>query len=70
MQAAIDRHLKDGGYEHSIITSRLIKESCDVLEGKARLLRAKSLGKGSNKSKSLTEAEEDYLLFTIQNHEM
>ena len=61
MQAAIDRYLKDGRYEHSIITSRLFKESRNVLEGKAKLLREKGMGKRPNKSQSLTEVEEDML---------
>ena len=48
MQSSIDRYLRESNYEHSILNSRFFKESRDVLEGKARLLREKGLGKKPN----------------------
>ena len=48
MQSSIDRYLRESNYEHSILNSRFFKESRDVLEGRARLLREKGLGKKPN----------------------
>ena len=61
MQAAIERYLKESGYMFSILSSRAFASSCSVLEGKARLLREKGMGKRPNKSCSLTENEEEAL---------
>ena len=49
MQNSIDRYLRESNYEYSILNSRFFKRSRDVLEGKARLLREKGLGKKANK---------------------
>ena len=61
MQSSIDRYLRESNYEYSILNSRFSKGSRDVLEGKARLLREKGLGKKPNKTNSLTRQEEDIL---------
>ena len=61
MQSSIDRCLRESNYEYSILNSRFFKESRDVLEGKARLLREKGLGKKPNKTNNLTRQEEDIL---------
>ena len=61
MQSSTDRYLRESNYEYSILNSRFFKESRDVLEGKARLLREKGLGKKPNKTNSLTRQEEDIL---------
>ena len=61
MESSIDRDLRKSNYEYSILNSRLFKGSRDVLEGKARLLREKGLGKKPNKKNSLTRQEEDIL---------
>ena len=61
MQSSIDRYLRESNYEYSILNSRLFKESRDVLEGKARLLREKGLGEKPSKTNSLTRQEEDIL---------
>ena len=60
IQSSIDRYLRESNYEYSIL-NRFFKGSRDVLEGKARLLREKGLGKKPNKTNSLTRQEEDIL---------
>ena len=59
MDTAIDRYLADKEYKHSIIRDRAFKSSKQVLEGKARLLRQKGIGKRPNKARSLTTTEEN-----------
>ena len=61
MQSAIDRYLKEKGYQESILKSRVFESSRAVLEGKARLLREKGMGKKPNKAESLTSEEEETL---------
>ena len=61
MQSSTGRYLRESNYEYSILNSRFFKESRDVLEGKARLLREKGLGKKQNKTNSLTRQEKDIL---------
>ena len=61
MQSSIDRYLRESNYKYSVLNSRLFKGSRDVLEGKARLLREKGLGRKPNKTNSLTRQEEDIL---------
>ena len=61
MQSSIGRYLFESNYEYSILNSRFFKGSRDVLEGKARLLRQKGLGKKPNKTNSLKRQEEDIL---------
>ena len=51
MQSSIDRYLRESNYEYSISNSRFSKGSRDVLEGKARLLREKGLGKKTKQNK-------------------
>ena len=58
IQSSIDRYLRESNYEYSIL-NRFFKGSRDVLEGKARLLREKGLGKKPNKTNSLTRQEKD-----------
>ena len=50
IQSSIDRYLRESNYEHSIL-NRFFKGSRDVLEGKARLLREKGLGKKTKQNK-------------------
>ena len=45
MQISIDSYLPESNYQHSVLNSTLFKGSRDVLESKARLLRAKGIGK-------------------------
>lgn len=61
MQSSIDRYLRESSYEYSILNSRHFKGSRDVLEGKARMLREKGMGKKPNKTNSLTREEEEIL---------
>ena len=51
MQSSIDRYLRESNYEYSILNSRFFEGSRDVLEGKARLLREKGLGKKTKQDK-------------------
>ena len=59
MQAALERHLKSKLYPKSIIRDREFLSSRKVLEGKARKLREEGRGKRPNRSKSLTNEEEE-----------
>ena len=61
MQSSIGRYLRESNYEYSVLNSRFFKESRDLLEGKARLLREKGLGKKPSKTNSLTRQDEDIL---------
>ena len=61
MQAAIDRYLKEKGYQTSILTSIKFMSSRSILEGKAWILREKGMGKKPNKAVSITEEEEETL---------
>ena len=61
MQSSIVRYLREPKYKYSVLNSRLLKGSIDVLEGKAHLLREKGLGKKPNKTNSLTRQHEDIL---------
>ena len=61
MQAALERHLKSKLYTKSIIKDREFLSSRKVLEGKARKLREEGRGKRPNRSKSLTNEEEETL---------
>ena len=49
MITALDRHLKDKGYQHSIVRGREFSSSKQVLEGKAKQLRSAGRGKRPNK---------------------
>ena len=61
MQAALERHFKSKLYPKSIIKDREFLSSRKVLEGKARKLREEGRGKRPNRSKSLTNEEEETL---------
>ena len=61
MQAALEWHLKSKLYPKSIIKDREFFSSRKVLEGKARKLREGGRGKPPNRSKSLTNEEEETL---------
>ena len=61
MQAAIDRHLKESGCKFSILRDRQFFQSRAVLDGKAKLLRQKGMGKKPNRACSLTKDEEEVL---------
>ena len=62
MQAALKRHLKSKLYPKSIIKDREFLSSRKLLEGKARKLREEGRGKRPNRSKSLTNEEEEETL--------
>ena len=64
MLAAIDRHLKDHGYQYSVIKDREFHSSKLVLEGKAKRLREEGRGKRPNKARKLTKDEEEELWTT------
>ena len=55
--------LNDKGYKFSIIRDREFHSSKQVLEGKARQLRQSGVGKRPNKARSLTEEEEEEVLW-------
>ena len=61
MQAALERHIQSKLYPKSIIKDREFLSSRKVLEGKARKLREEERGKRPNRSKSLTNEEEETL---------
>ena len=62
MQAALERYLKSKLYPKSVIKDREFLSSSKVLEGKARKLREEGpRGKRPNRSKSLTNEEEESL---------
>ena len=61
MQGSIDRYLKNKNYPFSILRDKQFISSRSVLEGKARLLREKGMGKRPNKACSLTLQEEEIL---------
>ena len=45
MQSSLHRYLSEKGYNKSILKDQVFKESCKILEGKARLLREQGMGK-------------------------
>lgn len=61
MQAGLDRHLRENGYEHSIITDRLFSSSIKTLDAKATYLRQQGKGKRKNRAQPLTTVEEESL---------
>ena len=60
MQAGISRYLVESGYRYSILSEEF-RCSRSVLEGLAKVLREKGMGKRPNKAASLTVAEEEIL---------
>ena len=61
MQAALEGHMKSKLYPKSIIKDREFLSSRKFLEGNARKLREEGRGKRANRSKSLTNEEEEIL---------
>lgn len=61
MANSLDRHLKEEGYQFSIMRDVAFFSSKQVLEGKARALRDEGKGKRPNKSRSLTSKDEKEL---------
>ena len=61
MQSGLHRYLLDCKYPKSIITDPEFKTSRDVLEGKARILREKGMGKRPNAACALTKEQEEML---------
>ena len=66
MIAALDRHLNEKGYKFYIIRDMEFRSFKHVLEGKARQLRQSSMGKRLNKGRSLTEEEEEEVLWEAE----
>ena len=58
MQCALERYLKDNGYEISILRDREFRKSQDILNAKAIFLRQQGKGKRPNKAQAMTLAEE------------
>ena len=59
MQCALERCLKDNGYEISILRDREFRKSQDILNAKAiNFLRQQGKGKRPNKAQAMTLAEE------------
>ena len=61
MQASLHRYLVECKYQKSILVDTEFKTSRDVLEGKARALREKGMGKKPNAANALTGAQEQLL---------
>ena len=61
MQASISRYLLGKKYEKNILSDLAFQSSRNILEGKARLLRQKGMGKRPNASRALTPQEEGIL---------
>ena len=61
MLTALDRHLKDNGYNASIMRGREFSSSKQVVEGKAKELRKAGLGKRPNKTRQVSAEEEEIL---------
>ena len=55
---ALDRHLKDNGYNASIIRDREVSTSKQVLEGKAKQLRNTALRMRLTKARQVSAEEE------------
>ena len=60
MLASLNRHLIECKYPKSLISAPEFQTSRDVLEGKARDLRAKGMGKKLNAAKALDTQQENY----------
>ena len=67
MITALDRHLNEKGYKFYIIRDREFRSFKHVLEGKAWQLRQSCMGKRLNKGRSLTEEEEEEVLWEAEN---
>ena len=61
MLGALHRHLVEKKYPANVMRDVEFRESRNVLEGKARQLRAVGMGKRPNASKSLSKEEEEVL---------
>ena len=61
MMASLDRHLKNKDYTLSLVRDREFSSSSQVLEGKSKQLRLAGRGKRPNKSRQVSEEEEEIL---------
>ena len=61
IMTSLDRNLKENGYAYSIVREREFTSSKQVLEGKTKQLRLASHGKCPNKSRQVTNEEEEEL---------
>ena len=61
MMTSLDRHLRDKGYNFSIVRDRAFISSKQVLEGKAKILRESGKGKRPNKARQVSKEEEEEL---------
>ena len=61
MQCALDRYLKENGYEVSIVRAREFRKSQEILNAKAILLWQQGKGKRPNKAQPMTPIEEKAL---------
>ena len=61
MMASLDRHLKNKDYTLSLVREREFSSSSQVLEGKSKQLRLAGRGKRPNKSRQVSEEEEEIL---------
>ena len=58
MQCALDRYLKENGYEISIVRDREFRKSQEILNAKAISLRQQGKGKRPHKAQPMTPVEE------------
>ena len=61
MHTALDRHLKENGYQVSIVRDREFAGTKAVMEGVAQILRGNGKGQRPNRTRSLSEADEEIL---------
>ena len=61
MQCALERYLKENGYEISIVRGREFQKSQEILNAKANFLRQQGKGKRSNKAQPVRPVEEKAL---------
>ena len=61
MRAGLDRYLRSKNYPASLLKDEKFNESNVILEGKARALRDIGMGNHRNKSRPLTQQEEETL---------
>ena len=61
MRAGLDRYLRSKNYPASLLKDEKFNESNVILEGKARALRDIGMGNRPNRSRPLTQQEEETL---------
>ena len=61
MMTSLDRHLRENGYNLSIVKDQEFAESKKILEGRATELRRQGKGKLPNRSRSLSTSEVEVL---------